>query len=164
MNKQLLLLLLIGALVNPIMAHADEDEIATAETQITEETTKTDYVDRVKEKYDLTDEQMKAMEDSKISKAQYAVVGAFAKESGKSVEEILKMRSEGGWGKVAKELGLEPKLIGQSIAAMHRQNDTEKQVERKEARELKKAERKQKREEKKLARKENRSNKKDRNM
>ncbi|WP_374030065.1 hypothetical protein [Bdellovibrio bacteriovorus] len=165
MSKKALLLLLVCALASPLMAQA-EDEIATAETQISEEATKPDYVSRLKEKYNLTDEQIQAMKDSKISESQFAVVGAMAKESGKTVEEILKMRTEDkmGWGKIAKELGLHPKMIGQSVSSMQRQDDVEAKKERKEAREARKEERKQKREDKKQARKEARSQKKNKDI
>ena len=46
----------------------------------------------------------------------------LAKASGKSFEEIVKMRTEGktGWGKIAKDLGVDPKLIGQSVASLRK--------------------------------------------
>lgn len=162
--KKLILLLGVALLTNPIMARA-ADEIDDVETQIVEETTQPDYISHLKEKYNLTDEQIQKLKDSKISESQFAVVGALAKESGKTVDEILKMRTEDkmGWGKIAKELGLEPKMIGQSVASMHRQNeDKGKKEEKKEMREARKAEKKERREEKRTARKENRDQKKDR--
>lgn len=164
MYKKLILLLGIALLTNPIMARAEEP-IEDAEAQITEEVTQSDYSSRLKEKYNLTDEQIQKLKDSKISESQFAVVGALAKESGKTVDEVLKMRTEDkmGWGKIAKELGLEPKMIGQSVASMHRQNeDKVKKEEKKEMRETRKSEKKERREEKRTARKENRDQKKDR--
>ncbi|UOF01271.1 hypothetical protein [Bdellovibrio reynosensis] len=171
MNKKLVLSVLLVALTNPLLAKA-EDEITAAETQITEEATKPDYEARLKEKYSLTDEQLQAMKDSKISESQFAVVGALSKASGKTVDEILKMRTEDkmGWGKIAKELGVAPKEIGQAVSGMHRQDEKahEKHAEKKEMREARKEERKQMRAEKKQdrkeARKESRSQKKDKKV
>ncbi|MEK2644154.1 hypothetical protein [Bdellovibrio sp. BCCA] len=165
MNKKLLVLLLAGALINPLGAYA-EDEAANTEPVATQEASTSDNLAKLKEKYGFTDEQIKAMQDSKISESQYSMVGALAKESGKSVDEILKMRTEQkmGWGKIAKELGVDPKVLGQSVSSMHRQDDTEMKKERKEAREARKEERKQKREEKKEARKEERAQKKDKKV
>lgn len=164
MNKRVLILLVACALASPLAAYAQEatqpEPVATAP-----ETTSGDHA-ALKEKYGFTDEQIQAMKDSKISESQFSMVGALAKESGKPVEEILKMRTEQkmGWGKIAKELGVEPKALGQSVSSMHRQDDQEAKKERKEARDARKEERKQKREEKKQARRDERSHKKDKKV
>ncbi|WP_374077489.1 hypothetical protein [Bdellovibrio bacteriovorus] len=157
MNKRVLLFLLMCALANPLAAQAEE-----AATTTTTEPAATQEAPA----YEFTDAQIQAMKDSKISESQFSMVGALAKESGKSVEEVLKMRTEQkmGWGKIAKELGVEPKALGQSVSSMHRQDDAEAKRERKEAREARKDERKQKREEKKQARKEERAHKKDKKV
>lgn len=170
MNNKLILSVLVLALTNPMLARA-EDEIAAAETQIAEEATQPDYEARLKEKYGLTDEQIQAMKDSKISESQFAVVGALSKESGKTVDEILKMRTENkmGWGKIAKELGLHPSTIGQAVSGMNRQDAKahekhESRDSKKEMREARKEERKQMRAEKKQERKQAKAQRKDKKV
>ncbi|MGZ3771152.1 MAG: hypothetical protein ACXVCP_15845 [Bdellovibrio sp.] len=153
--KKLILLLGVAMLTNPIIAKA-EDEIEKAETQISKEASQPDFINKLKEKYNLTDEQVKKLQDSKLPEPQLAIVAALAKESGKSIDDILKMRTEKkeGWGKIAKELGLDPKLIGQSVAAMHRQNeDKDKKEDKKEKREARQ-DKKDQRDERRTARKE----------
>lgn len=164
MNKKLLVLLLASSLVSPLAAYA-EDSAGTATQTATQESS-SDSMAQLKEKYGFTDEQIKAMQDSKISESQFSMVGALSKESGKSVEEVMKMRTEQkmGWGKIAKELGVAPKALGQSVSSMHRQDDLEVKKEKRDAREARKEERKQKRDEKKQARKEDRAQKRDKKV
>lgn len=72
---------------------------------------------QLKEKYSLTDEQIKTLRESGISYPQLAMASQLSKTSQKPLEEVLKMRTEQkmGWGKIAKELGVPPKEIGQSV-------------------------------------------------
>ena len=62
----------------------------------------------------LTDADRALLEQSKIPSSQYSKVTNLSKASGKSVDEILKMRLEQkmGWGKIAKELGVHPGTLG----------------------------------------------------
>lgn len=156
MNRRVLTVLLACLLMSP-MTFADEQVSSEAEAQ--EASIDTSHIAKLKEQYSLSDEQIEKLEKSGLPKPQLSMVAALAKESGKSIDEILKMRTEQkmGWGKIAKELNVSPKLIGQSVSSMHRQDDPEKRKERHEARE----ERKQKREEKRQARKEERAEKRE---
>lgn len=108
----------------------------------------------LKEKYNFTDEQMAQLNQSGVSRPQMAMTAELAKQSGRPLEEVLKMRSEQkmGWGKVAKELGVRPGSLGQSVADMrHRVH-----ADRIEARHDRQADRMEKRQEKREARKEKR--------
>jgi len=101
---------------------------------------------QLKEKYALTEEQMKALHDSGVSYPQMAMAAQLSKSSQKPLADVLKMRTEQkmGWGQIAKELGLPPKEIGQSVRDLkHAIRD-----ERKIARAEKKEERKEKTESK----------------
>lgn len=162
MNKKIILLALTALLVGPLSAQA-EDEIANAETEITTDSTQSDYIDRIKSKYNLTDEQIQKLREANITNPQLAIAGALSRSSGKPIEEILKMRSEDkkGWGQIANELNVEPKTIGQSVAELHRKNNKEQREERKELRQAKKEERRLLRAEKKEARKELRAQKRE---
>lgn len=85
----------------------------------------------LQKKYSLTDAQMKTLSDSKLAEPQTAMVAQLAKSSGKSIEEVLKLQSEKkmGWGKLAKELGVDPKELGQAVSEMKRErNDLRKKA------------------------------------
>lgn len=103
---------------------------------------------QLKEKYSLTDEQIKTLRESGISYPQLAMVSQLSKTSQKPLEEVLKMRTEQkmGWGKIAKELGVPPKEIGQSVRDLrHAIRDERKiaQADRKEKMGMKREERKE---------------------
>lgn len=78
-------------------------------------------------------------EDKDLNKNDQTRIDRLAQLSGKSKEEILKMRTEQnmGWGEIAKALGIKPSELGQAI----RNDRKEKNAQRK----LKKDERKDKR-------------------
>jgi hypothetical protein len=139
----------------PMYSNADEvdDDVAKQENALNQQGEKPGFEAALKEKYSLTDEQIKALRDQGMNSSQMTVTAAFAKASGKTTDEIAKMRLEQkmGWGKIAKELGIAPKEIGQSIASMH--NHKEEKIERKE-------DRRKEREERKAEKKENRDLKK----
>lgn len=138
---------LISTMLNIAMiqtAHADE------ETTITQ----------IQGKYGLTEAEVKSLQDSSISNSQMNKVARLAEASGKSVDEVLKMRTEQkmGWGKIAKELGVDPKELGQSVAEAKHEMKEEQKQERAE----RKAERKMEGKNRHAAMKEKRSeNKKD---
>ncbi len=102
----------------------------------------------VQTRYQLTDAEIKMLQASTISHSQYDKVGRLAQASGKSIEEVLKMRTEQkmGWGKIAKTLGVDPKELGQSVADAHREDKMEKRAEKAERKE-RQTEMKEKREE-----------------
>lgn len=99
----------------------------------------------LKEKYSLTDEQMNTLSQSGVSRPQMAMAAELSKQSGKSLDEVLKMRSEGkmGWGQIAKELGLKPGALGRSVADMHHRLHDERH-ERREGRHERREERREK--------------------
>lgn len=109
---------------------------------------------QLKEKYALTDEQIKTLHASGLSYPHLAMVAQLSKSSEKPLEDVLKMRTEQkmGWGKIAKELGVHPREIGQSVRDLkHAIRD-----QRKEERKIARAEKKEKTEEKRAQREEKR--------
>lgn len=107
------------------------------------------WVQQLKEKYALTDEQIKKLKDSGISFPQMAMASQLAKSSGKTIDEVLKMRTEQkmGWGKIAKELGVKPQELGHSVRDMRhaiRDERKEEKNEKREERNERKEERKNK--------------------
>lgn len=84
--------------------------------------------------YTLTEQQMKTLTDSGLNPAQRAKVAGLAQMSGKSLEEVLKMRTaqKMSWGKMAQTLGVQPGEIGKSVAKLHRQVREERQEQRQE--------------------------------
>lgn len=107
----------------------------------------------VKEKYSLTDEQMKAMQDKGIPPNQMAMIAELAKQSGKTTDQVLAMRVDQnmGWGKIAKELGVHPGEIGRAVSSLRSERAKEAH-ERREARAEMREQRKEARAERKAAR------------
>lgn len=154
-------LMLTGMLVaTPAFAdQAAEEAQVEQEVVALEETAKEPTFGKsVQEKYKLTDEQMKQMEDAGIKGPHLAMTAQLAASSGKTIEEVAKMRTEQkmGWGKIAKELGIHPGTLGNSIAELRKEN----RDARKEAKREEKAERKQERAEKKAEKKQERADRK----
>jgi hypothetical protein len=132
--SQYRVLILAAALAMPLIsarhAFADEGTTATAaeggDPLAKEEAAADDVKDKpewrttTQSKYNLTDAQMKAMTDKGIKGPGLAITAGLAEKSGKSVEEVAAMRTDQkmGWGKIAKELGVPPSEIGQSVANM----------------------------------------------
>lgn len=114
----------------------------------------------VQTKYSLTDAQMKSMTDAGIKGPQLAITAELAKASGKTTDEIIKMRTTDkmGWGKIAKTLGVPPSTIGQSVSALHR-DLKDKREDAHEKNKEKRDERKQRREERKKEHKEDKAEK-----
>ena len=109
------------------------------------------WASEVQTKYNLTDAQMKTYTDAGFKVPQLAIAAELAKGSGKTPEEIVKMRTTDkmGWGKIAKTLGLPPSSIGQAVSSLHHDLSDkrhEKRDEMKKEKEEKKAERKQRKE------------------
>lgn len=157
--------LLLGALLVTIPpslsrgADASDDSLATQEQTLDQNSKRAGYEADLKEKYGLTDDQLKALHEKGMNNSQITIAAALAKASGKSVEDVEKMRVDQkmGWGKIAKELGVHPGEIGQSISAMH--NERESKVEARKAREDRRADRQERRAERKQDRAERKNQK-----
>ena len=114
-----------------VMAHsgpsfaeeASPDNDKLTETQAPQQ--QDSFLQSLQKKYSLTDAQMKKLEASKLPDAELVKVAELAKDSGKTIDEILKMRLEEkmGWGKIAKELNVKPGVLGQAVASMHSHRD-----------------------------------------
>lgn len=126
-------------------AHADDSgEIEKQEaTEAKAPASSESWAGEVKAKYGLTDDQMKAMQTAGLHGPQLAITAALAKSSGKTIDQIVQMRTteKMGWGKIAKTLGVPPGSIGQSVASLHREVH-EKRNEGREAKKDEKDERK----------------------
>ncbi|MCC7402783.1 MAG: hypothetical protein IT288_00160 [Bdellovibrionales bacterium] len=141
------------------LAAGDENADLDAVEAANEEPAKdTKWQSAVTSKFEMTDEQYKSLQDQGLKGNQIAMVAGLAKESGKTLDEIAKMRLEQnmGWGKIAKELGVHPGTIGQSVASVrheikgeHHAMKQEQRAERKESREQRRQERRAERAERK---------------
>lgn len=140
-----LLLITTYALLPSNLAFAEETgEIEQVEKDAVKENAAPKFwAKEVQQKYNLTDEQIQNLKQAKIAGPQLAITAELAKASGKTVEEISKMRTDEkmGWGAIAKKLGVAPSTIGKSVAAVrHDIRDKradlrdDKRKERKEAR------------------------------
>ena len=111
-------------LVSPQIALAAEDT-ATTSTETTTEST--------------TAETEK--ENDKIGANDQTRISRLAELSGKTKEEILKMRTEQkmGWGAIAKALGVPPKELGQAIRDDRKERKAQRKLEKNERKEKKSA-------------------------
>jgi hypothetical protein len=153
-----LVVLMAAQLVIGSQARAEEDEVAKEEASLESVKDRPEWTQSLKTHYKLSDEQIQKMKDQGLNYPQMAMTSMLAEKSGKPIEDIMKMRNESkmGWGKIAKELGVPPKEIGQSVATLRH----EIRDERREAKESKREERMAKKEAKRAEKAEN--NKKDR--
>ncbi|MCB0364918.1 MAG: hypothetical protein H6624_12390 [Bdellovibrionaceae bacterium] len=146
--------LFVGVLalsLNDTIAQADDTtEIEAAETATEEASKGEHWREAVMAKYEISEEQYKSLQDQGLKGNQIAIVAGLAKESGKSLDEVAKMRTEDkmGWGKIAKEIGVHPSTIGHSVSALRK----EVKSNRHEAKQERKRERRQARAEKREAR------------
>jgi len=147
MKKQLMRSLLgIGlavSLISPMVARADEDDLAKQEASAESTKDRPEWKSVLKSQYKLTDEQIKSMQDKGLTYPQMAMASALAEKSGKTLDTILKMRVDDkmGWGKIAKELGVPPKEIGQSVANARHEIKADRQADKDEKRDAKRDER-----------------------
>ncbi len=151
MKKWFVLSLLVAiqmAIVSPVMA--DEDELAKEETAAESVKDRPEWVQTLKSQHNLTDAQIQTMKDQGLNYPQMAMTSALAEKSGKPLEDVLKMRTEGkmGWGKIAKELGVPPKEIGQAVAAARHEIRDDRREAKEAKREARMAKREAKRAEK----------------
>lgn len=117
------IIFLILMLASPTIFADDLDKEASA-MESTKENPQ--WNSTLKDKYNLTDEQMKALTESGVSHPQMAMAAELAKQTNKTIDEVLKMRTEQkmGWGAIAKELGVKPGSLGHSVSEMrHQMND-----------------------------------------
>ena len=128
-NQVLVAALLITAPVQFIFAEGMEDEAVESS-----EISKSKWHDEIQSKYELNDDEMKKLEDSGLNHAQQTKAAKLASSSGKSVEEVLKMRTEDkmGWGQIAKKLGVHPGALGKANKGLKK--SAERRAERAEKR------------------------------
>lgn len=71
----------------------------------------------VQSRYSLTDAQIVDLKEAKLNSNQTLRVAELAKMSGKSVEDVIKMRYEQkmGWGRIAKELNLRESKVSHAV-------------------------------------------------
>ena len=165
-NKMIFALLAV-AMLSPGLAFSETDELQETENGLEAPSKDPAFAERVESKYKLTDEQMKSMTDAGLHGPQLAMAAQLSASSGKPLADIIKMRTEDkmGWGKIAKELGVKPGEIGQSVASLRRDSHADKDAmkeaksDRKQLRDEKKAEHRARAEERKEERKEAHSKK-----
>jgi hypothetical protein len=162
--KKLALLAFVATLSFPALAlnSARADDAADAqqieETETKEPQPKAAWTAEIQKKYSLTPEQVSSLEKSGLSGPQLAFAAEAAKASGKSIDEVLAMRTteKMGWGEIAKKLGLPPGSLGKSVAALRH----DVKANRKEAKQEKRAEKMAEREERKKAHEERKAERK----
>ncbi len=93
---------------------------------------KPEYYSTLQTEYKLTDEQIKSMTDKGLKGNDQVRVARLASKSGKTLDEVMKMRLEQkmGWGKIAKELGVDSKEIGQAVSDANKAKHEEKKAEK----------------------------------
>ncbi len=86
-------------------------------TEVKSDQRSADLYTYVQTRYSLTDAQIADLKNAKLNSNQTLRVAELAKMSGKSVEDIIKMRYEQkmGWGKIAKELNLREKDVSHAV-------------------------------------------------
>ena len=143
----------------PCAFSAEANEIESAETSVSKTPVAAPkWASEVEVKYKLTDAQMKTFTDAGFKGPQLAIAAELAKESGKTPEEIVKMRTTDkmGWGKIAKTLGLPASSIGQAVSSMHHDLNDKRHEQREEKKKDKEEKKEEKNDEKKEERKERR--------
>ena len=128
-NYKLLSVIAVLAFAGPLMAEeavvAPPAAPATVAPAPAAEAKPKSNNEALQSKYNLSPEQMKSLTDSKLPKSQYGKVAQLSKSSGKSIDEVLKMRTEQkmGWGKIAKTLGVHPGELGRGNEKGEKEDD-----------------------------------------
>lgn len=119
-SKMILLALGLTLVASPVMA---EDAA---------EGGKPEYYSTLQTEYKLTDDQIKSMTDKGLKGHDQVRVARLASKSGKTLDDVMKMRLEQkmGWGKIAKELGVDSKEIGQAVSDANKAKHEEKKAEK----------------------------------
>lgn len=173
-NYKLLSVIAVLAFAGPLMADdaavAPPAAPATVAPAPAPEPQQQSYRERLQAKYNLSPEQMKSLTDSNLPDSQLVKVAQLSKSSGKSIDEVLKMRNEQkmGWGKIAKILGVHPGELGRANSEMkkegHEKHKDKHDDKREDKREEKREEKHEEKHEDKMrdhARKDNSHGKKD---
>ncbi|HEX4926326.1 MAG TPA: hypothetical protein VFV50_19685, partial [Bdellovibrionales bacterium] len=88
--KLLLSTLVLGLSLVSFAVYAEEDELAKEEQALTEASAKdANFTAALKEKYQLTDEQIKSMQDQGLAAPHMAMTAQLAQSSGKPLDEVL---------------------------------------------------------------------------
>ena len=145
-----LTILIATQLVAPQAALAEDDVLAQEEAAAESVKDRPEWVNSLKSTYKLTDEQIQTMKNQGLNYPQMAMTSMLAEKSGKSIDDVMKMRTEDkmGWGKIAKELGVHPGEIGRSVASLRHEIRDEKRENREAKREARMAKKESKRAEK----------------
>ena len=144
--KSLIFLFLAAVLMFGPTPSSFADDDSDQNQQGAVEVDKSKWHDQIKEKYSLSDEDMKKLEDSGMNHAQQAKAAHLASKSDKSLDEVLKMRIEDkmGWGQIAKSLGVHPGELGKANEGLNRSADRRaERAERREAKMKRRAERRE---------------------
>jgi hypothetical protein len=125
-----------------------------------------DLEKKVEDKYSITPDRMSQLQADGLKLKDIATAAEIAKESGKSLDDVLAMRKDKkGWGAIAKELNVSPDRIGQAMAELRggdkaEKKDKKERKERKEDREDK-GDKKEDRDEKRDEHREDKKEKRD---
>lgn len=130
-------IILAAVVFQPNTVGAEADPLAQEEAESNAIKDRPEWNETLKAKFNLTPEQIKSLQNQGLNYPQMAITAGLAQKSGKSIDEVAKMRSDGkkGWGAIAKELGVHPKEIGQSVREMRHSVRDGRQAERAERRE-----------------------------
>lgn len=143
-------ILIATQLMMPVAAFAEDDVLAKEETAAESVKDRPEWISSLKSTYKLSDEQIQKMKDQGLNYPQMAMTSMLAEKSGKSIDDVMKMRTEEkmGWGKIAKELGVPPQEIGRSVSSLRHEIRDEKRESREAKREARMAKKEAKRAEK----------------
>ena len=113
-----LAVLALLAFANPVMA--EEVKVPAPAPTTAKPAAEPTYLERIQKKYNLTDAELKSLSDSKLPDSQLTKVAQLSKSSGKSIDDVLKMRIDEkmGWGRIAKKLGVHPGELGHAESEM----------------------------------------------
>jgi hypothetical protein len=129
LSKVLLTLTLVCAAQG---AFADATSGTTTTVTPPAQTSSSSWGSLMQKKYNLTDAQVKALADSKLPESEQVKVAQLAKSSGKTIDEVLKMRVDEkmGWGKIAKTLGVHPGELGRAVSDLRKEQNAERKKEK----------------------------------
>lgn len=103
-------------------AFASIGEIEKQVALLASEAKKSDYSERLKRRYFLSNVELKVFHRRGLSDAQITVAAQIAEASGKMTYEVVNMRVDEkmSWGQITKRLGVPPQLLVQLLEQMHR--------------------------------------------
>jgi hypothetical protein len=129
--KFMIQLLLVSFLITAAQTVLADDASGTT-TAAAPAASSSSWSTLMQKKYNLTDAQVKALADSKLPESEQVKVAQLAKSGGKTVDEVLKMRTEDkmGWGKIAKTLGVHPGELGRAVSDLRKEQNAERKKEK----------------------------------